>query len=129
MNENELVEKYLEELISSSDLDDENAYYNLIDFRGDSKVTEYLMIRFNQSEDRSLKNEIINLLVYFQDSLTLDFFGKLLYSEYWKYSLDALVGMGNKQALEKLEELNLTLSPAKEKWVAEAIEQIKEANK
>jgi hypothetical protein len=120
------VEKYLNDFMFSSDIDCEGAYHDIMDLHDDPAVIEYLMTQFSESTDTDIKREVISLLIDFQAPSTVSFFGELLLTEDWKLSLDALVAIGNDNALEELKYLNYTISPADREWVREAIEQINE---
>ena len=118
---------YLEKLKGSSS-DWEDAYHRLIE--ADHAILPILNAAFREESEPALRATLVEIIWQHRLPGTVDFLAEALEDsnpEVWKNSLDGLVRLGNREAIQVLESAKCQVKNRQSdriRWIDEAIQQI-----
>lgn len=118
----EKVQHYVSELTRTHSSE---AWYALVEMG--PAALPHVVQAFEAASDRSVAVDLIRVMNEYRTLAALPFLANLLRAgdpDIWKTALDGIVTVGGSSAAERLREIRETLSPEKQQWIDEALEQI-----
>jgi HEAT repeat protein len=106
----------------------DDAWHSLVEVGPDA--LPYLIEAFHVSSDASAKLGLARVIAEYRSEDALPFFAECLRNaepDIWKAALDGLVSLGGRATLDILTIARNTSTPDRREWIAEAVEQIREA--